>query len=107
MQERRSTLNKSTVDEKAKEKWKRIMESEFMSSEESADDEDGEDIIIVKPLCWRADKVTRFFHQLDAKSVANKTPQARRQRKSRVISSYSSDRPQPESDKFPAWSIVN
>ena len=77
-----------------------------MSSEESGD-EGGDDIIIVKPLSWRADKVTRFFHQLDEKSATIKTPQARCQRKSRVIGSHSSDRPQPELDKFPAWSLAN
>lgn len=94
------------MEEKTKEKWKKVMESEFISSEESANDEEGDDIIIIKPLLWRADKVSRFFHQLDEKSLANKTPQARRQRKCRVISSDPSDRPQPEANKFPAWSLT-
>lgn len=82
------------------------MTSEYMSSEESAGGEefegDNDNVIIVKPLLWRAEKVARFFHQLDEKSVNTKTPQARRQRKSRVISNDFSDRPEPDSGKFPA-----
>lgn len=78
------------------------MATDFMSSEESGED----DVMIVKPLQWRAEKVARFFHQLDEKSNANKTPQAKRQRKARVISDETSDRPQPATDAFPAWSFA-
>jgi len=46
------------MEGKTKEKWKKGMESEFISSEESANDEEGDYIIIVKPLLWRTDKVS-------------------------------------------------
>ena len=71
----------------------------MMSSEES----DGDDAIAVKPLLWRSDKVVRFFHQLDDKSSEVKTPQAKRQRRRRVISNTPSTRPKPVDPKFPQW----
>ena len=50
-----------------------------MSSEES---DDGE-VIEVRPLPWRSDRVTTFLHSLDDKARDNKSPQARRQMKTR------------------------
>lgn len=103
LNERRSALNKSNMVEKYKEKWRKVMDHTFMSSEESG----GEDIIVVKPLRWRAEKVTNFFHHLDDKITTSKSPQARRQRKARIISTAESDRPQPAKDEFPAWSLID
>ena len=40
-------------DEKAREKWPSVLSMEFMSSEESAA-EDGEEVIVVRPLPWRS-----------------------------------------------------
>ena len=41
--------------------------SDFMSSEES--DDENEDIIIVKPLVWRSERVTQFLQRLDEKCI--------------------------------------
>ena len=61
--------------------------SDFMSSEES--DDESEDIIVVKPLVWRSERVTRFLQQLDEKCKDTKTTQAKRQRNfARKKSSY-------------------
>ena len=57
-----------------------------MSSEES---DDGEDIE-VRPLSWRSDRVTTFLHSLDDKARDNKSPQARRQMKTRRVGDPSS-----------------
>ena len=54
-----------------------------MSSEES---DDGEDIE-VRPLSWCSDRVTTFLHSLDDN---NKSPQARRQMKTRRVGDPSS-----------------
>ena len=55
---RTSTMKKSNLSAKAKEKWERVLKSELMSSEEIGED----DTIIVKPLRWRAGKLSSFFH---------------------------------------------
>lgn len=91
------------MDAKMKEKWLPIMTADFMSSEDSASDE--EDAIIVRPLEWRNEKVTRVFNQLDEKTLRSKTPQAKRQRKSSVLSTSFSQHPQPISAKYPSWAF--
>ena len=48
-----------------------------MSSEES--DDENEDIIIVKPLVRRPERVTQFLQQLDEKCNDIKTTQAKHQ----------------------------
>ena len=55
------------------------MTSDMMSSEES--DSHDEDLIIVKPLQWRHDRVGLFFHRLDQAGGESKTTQAKQQRK--------------------------
>ena len=77
--------------------------SDLMSSEES-DDENGE-IIIVKPLVWRSERVTRFLHRLDEKCSDSKTTQAKRQRKQRIDSSDISVRPKPVVANLPSWAF--
>ena len=54
--------------EKDRKKWEKsnVLTMLFMSSEESAT-EDGEDVLLIKDLQWRSDKVGRFFQNLDAK----------------------------------------
>ena len=58
--------------------------NEFMSSEES----DGEDIVI-HPLPWRSAKVDDVLSKIDAFILKQKSPQARRQMKSRKIGAVS------------------
>ena len=78
------------------------MVSELISSEES----DENDSIIVRPLPWRAPKVTDFFKKLDVLIDEDKTSQAKRQRKDRVMSSTESSRPIPAS-RIPKWACVH
>lgn len=74
-----------------------------MSSEES--DDESEDIIVVKPLVWRSERVTRFLQQLDEKCKDTKTTQAKRQRKQRVASNDTSVRPKPVVANLPSWAF--
>ena len=92
------------MNEKDKEKWKKVVTAEFISSEESGDEDN---VIIVKPLLWRAEKVTRFFYKLDDLSSTNKTPQAKRQRKTRIVSTDYSERKQSDNtkDNYPQWAL--
>ena len=75
------------------------MVSELISSEES----DENDSIIVRPLPWRAPD---FFKKLDVLIDEDKTSQAKRQRKDRVMSSTESSRPIPASG-IPKWACVH
>ena len=55
LHQRQSLFARSSLDEKAKEKWGKVLVSDMMSSEES----DGE-TIFVKELPWRSATVNRF-----------------------------------------------
>ena len=98
-----STFKKSTLPEKEKEKWNKVLISDFMSSEES--DDESEDIIVVKPLVWRSERVTRFLQRLDEKCKDTKTTQAKRQRKQRVASNDTSVHPKPVVANLPSWAF--
>ena len=76
---------------------------DLMSSEES--DGESEDIIVVKPLCWRSTTVGRFLQQLDDKREDSKSAQAKRQRKQRIISSCPLARPKPSTASLPGWAF--
>ena len=71
---------------------------EFISSEESGEEDisNGEkrQVILVKPLPWRAAKVDRFFTQLDHKAQKNKSKQSKQQTLPRVVGARSA-RPKP------------
>lgn len=92
LQERQAIFNKLSYDERDREKWRKVFHVNFMSSEES--DSNEEEVIVVRPLSWRSNRVTTFLHSLDDKGREEKSPQARRQMKTRD----SSSRPQPTSD---------
>ena len=64
--------------EKDKEKWRKVMRPDMMTSEESMSE--NEELMIV-PLTWRSKMVTTFFRKLDEKSMEKKSSQAKRQRK--------------------------
>ena len=106
LQERRATLTKSTMPQREKDKWGKVLVAEMMSSEES--DLENEDIITVKPLAWHTEKVSTFVHRLDSKVETAKSSQAKRQRKHRVESSECSLRSKPAgiAHKVPDWAIV-
>ena len=71
-----------------------------MSSEESGED-DGEEVIITKPLPWLSPHVSHFFRKLDEAALKGKSPQARRQVKKRKKVPLSSRR--IPSDDYPSW----
>ena len=95
-------LEKGTFEStQQKEDWQKILKLDLISSEESDLDE-GEEVMVTKPLPWRSSNVTRFFGKLDEECRQNKSPQARRQMKPRR-SGLPSSRPQPSTEGFPDW----
>lgn len=78
--------------------WKKVLIKEFMSSEESGEEEIGngerQQVIRIKPLRWRAPKVNRFIKQLDHNACKVKSRQSKQQILPRVTGSYST-RPKP------------
>ena len=91
--------------QKERDKWGKVLVAETMSSEES--DEENEEIIFVKPLPWRAEKVSSFFHRLDSKVEKSKSTQAKRQRKQRIEGSDYSLRSRPVGSSIPDWAFVS
>lgn len=74
------------------------MRVEVMSSEESEDD-----LIKVKPLPWRSTRVKDFFQSLDEHQYNDKSAQAKRQMKRRVLGEVST-RPKPAAELgIPSW----
>ena len=100
LNERRATLKKSTLPEQEREKWVKCFVTDLIASEESDDEND---LIVVKPLPWRATRLTDFFKSLDVLTEEEKSSQALRQRKQRVLSSTESSRPKPVSSGVPRW----
>lgn len=100
LHERLSSFKKRSYQQKDRDKWSQVLITEFMSSEESGEEND----IIVKPLSWRAPRVDSFFRSLDEDAKDGKSPQSVRQMKSRIIGDVSL-RPRPRSDKVPSWAI--
>ena len=88
----RQLLKKCTLLDHVKEKWVKCVVTECMSSEESDDDKD---VIMVKPLLWRAAKATKTLQNLDLLGIEGETKQAQRQRMERVLSSKALSRPKP------------
>lgn len=59
-----------TLDEQAKQKWSIALSLDIISSGDSywhnnCDDGVSTKVYVMRPLTWRATKVTDFFHQLD------------------------------------------
>ena len=72
---------------------------DMMSSEES----EGENIGVNK-LPWRSERVDDFIKMLDDQAASQKSSQAKRQTKKRVLAGVSS-RPKPTSSVVPSWCI--
>ena len=85
-----------------REKWKKVLVTQLMSSDESGNEED-QAVFIVKELPWRSDKVTAFFEKLDRVCQALKTEQASRQTKKRLRKGVMSSRPAPSG--LPTWAV--
>ena len=75
LQEHEAIFNQLSYNEKDEEKWKKVLQVSFMSSEESK----SEDVIEVRPMPWRSDRVTTYLHSLDEKARYRTSPQAKRQ----------------------------
>ena len=99
MLERKSVLEKANMQQKDKEKWLKVLKVDMMSSEESENDD-----MIIKPLEWRSGIVNRFLLKLDEKALELKSPQAKRQRKTRMVSKDYSLRDIPK--HTPSWAIT-
>ena len=72
----------------------------MMSSEESVSDED---VLKVKKPSWRKPIVDDMFKKLDSVSLANKSPQAMRQMKKRVLGEASN---RSVAADAPKWAIT-
>lgn len=100
LQERTSIFEKAELAPKAKEKWRKVLKPEYISSEESSPESDD---VFVKPIPWRSELVANFFEGLDKKNLEKKTSQANRQRKVRKVSMNASDRSIPQVS--PNWAV--
>ena len=85
-------------------KWKKVLVTEMISSDESGSD-DGQPVFIVRELPWRSDKVTSFFQRLDKMREERKSEQASQQTKNRIRNGVISTRPQPSG--FPSSALFN
>lgn len=88
--DRLATLAKtSSVKDENKEKWKDVLTLDFMSSEESAVEEnlDGSQrhVLYVSDLWWRAKSVASFFHRLDEKCSKKKSKKSEMQTRHKSI----------------------
>ena len=90
-------LKTNSLTDAQKDLWKKVVVKEFMSSEESGEEEiagEKRQVINIKPLCWRAPKVNRFFKQLDRKAGRVRSRQSKQQTLPRVAGRRST-RPKP------------
>ena len=94
-------IGKGKYKNEEKEEWMKLMTIDLMSSEESGMD-DHEEVIIVHPLPWLSEKIIQFKETLDLQAKKEKTPQAHRQMKQRVIGSPSR---RPQKPGLPSWSV--
>lgn len=103
--ERKAALPKLPFnDEKARDKWLSVLTMAFMSSEESAA-EDGEEVIVVRPLPWRSARFDTILRNLDDLIQRERSPQARCQMKERAVG-HDSVRPKPISKEIPSWTFA-
>ena len=99
-------FNKASFkDDTEKESWRRIMNIEYISSEESGYD-DGDEVIITRPLPWLSATTQQFKRKLDLEIRNSKTPLARRQTKRRVDGDPS-ERPKPLESDIPPWILTS
>lgn len=96
-----STFTKAKIKDSEREKWAKVFVVDMMSSEES--DMENEENIIVKTLPFRHARVSSYFKAIDEASDKQKTPQALRQRKRRILGGES-DRSVPTN--LPKWAVI-
>ena len=92
LQNRKVALSGSTtLTQEQKEKFSAILQIEYMSSEESAE-ESGEDehmgerlkVLLIHTLPWRNQSVNEMFQSLDRKKARKRTPRAAEMCRKRV-----------------------
>ena len=71
LQERTAAFKKCAYKEEDAKKWSKVLISEYMSSEESGDD----DTLIVRPLQWHSGLLDTSDN-LDKQNLAEKSSQA-------------------------------
>ena len=91
----------SYKDKGEKEAWRKIMIMDFMSSDESCVEE-GQEVLVSKPLSWQSEQVTHFKQALDDAALEQKSPLAKRQMKPRR-KGMPSTRPKPCGGEYPSW----
>ena len=94
----------SYKNEEERDKWMSVMKIEAMSSDESGIDDD-EDVIVVHPLPWISSEVDSFKNKLDQAILNEKSSQARRQTKRRLLGSPST-RQMPKTHTLPSWALT-
>ena len=100
--ERVSEFQKMSYSDSDREKWRKVLVNQLMSSDES-EYEDDQAVFVVKELPWRSSKVTAFFEKLDGVHQSRKTEQASQQTKRRVRKGLMSSRPPPLG--LPSWAL--
>lgn len=71
----------------------------------SSDESDGEeDTLVTRPLAWRAEEISSFFHDLDARYRGNMSNQQKRQSVNRRVG-LPSDRNSNEVPEKLLWGI--
>lgn len=100
LQERQSVFSKRSYQENDRAKWKKVLQLEMISSEESSDEK-----IIVKPLPWRSDKVNQFFQALDEQLHMEKSDQSKRQKKERIVGTLSTRKTPHANVDIPSWAF--
>ncbi len=80
------------TDEEQLKKWLNVVVDDFMSSEDSCEDDDA--TFFVRPLPWTSLKVNDFFGRLDTTSQNHRSTQSRKMRNKRQIGEPS-ERPCP------------
>ena len=84
------------LNQDKKEKWHQVLVQAFISSEESAEDEDDSErpVLYVKTLPWRAPLVSKVFKGLDERADTCKSKRAKMQTLTRHAGGVSR-RPKP------------
>ena len=83
------------VDDKQREKWIEVFKLQYMSSEESED----ENTLKVKPIFWLSSRVNEFKRSLDKERTKTLNSQSKRQAKQK-IEGETSQRIKPDGSKW-------
>ena len=81
-----------------KEKWLQVISNDFMSSEESQEDD-----LVIHSIPWRSKLVDSMFQKIDQKIAVNRSSRSKRQKKTRKLGQSSSH---PCPDTAPEWAVA-